>query len=136
MKKTLDTTVISNELVEGSSFFPKSPEVTPTEPNKGQIFAQKVEQVSKPLSNGLSESTNKPQRARNSTVPNLPTQEDIELMAFELRKAPKTKVNTEVVEEWKEELNKIAFNMHIGKYQLVEFIIGEFLGKVRRKNSS
>lgn len=74
-----------------------------------QKFEQTVEQVSKPVSS-----------------------EAIEVLAFQLRlrKVNMRKVNTNLPEEWKDEIEEMAYKLHVGKYDLVMYMIGSFLGKV------
>ena len=55
--------------------------------------------------------------------------EAVELLAFRLRKTPKVKVNAEVPLAWKTQLDDLAHALHIGKYELVMYIIAHFLGK-------
>ena len=57
--------------------------------------------------------------------------EEIELLAFRLRKDWKTKINTEVPEEWKKELDNLAHRLQVGKYDLLMYIVGQFLGKTQ-----
>ncbi len=137
MKKRLNVTNLVNELEGASAFFPQadhSPAVKESvlEPTAGlaQNHAQKVEQVSNPMSRPLS---NKPPPASSEESAGQLTAEDIETMTFELRKERKTKVNTVIVDAWKEEIDRLAFQLKVGKYELLEFIIGSFLEKVKRK---
>ena len=82
-----------------------------------QNNAQKVEQVYEQLSKTLSA-------------------EVVEELAFGLRKGQKAKVNTEIPLAWKVELDDLAHRLKVGKYDLLMFVIGEFLGKVRRGGGS
>ena len=94
-----------------------------------QKSAQKNERMSKPLSKGLSEPSNPVVKTIEFPL----KAEDIELMTFQLRKQHKSKVNTEIVDDWKGQLDALAFSLKIGKYELLEFIIGAFLGEVEQK---
>ncbi len=100
--------------------------------NLAQKDAQQSEQVSKPLSKDKSPRSRVQERPRENKI-SLPSAEAIETMAFQLRKTRKTKVNTEIAEEWKEELDAITFQLKVGKYELLEYIIGSFLEKVGEK---
>ncbi len=81
--------------------------------------AQKVEQISKTASKPLSKELRK-----------LLSQDAIEELAFTLRKTPQGKVNANIPHEWKEDLDDLAFRLKVGKYELLTYIIGVFLGKV------
>lgn len=124
-KKQLDTGSISNELTGASVYF-REPQTKPKRRKQkrkvahkvAQNVEQKTEQVSKVLLKPLSKS--------------LKT-EDIELLAFELRKVRKVKVNTEVPEAWKDKLDTMAYQLKVGKYDLVMYIIGLYLGEVKSK---
>ncbi len=43
------------------------------------------------------------------------------------------KVQAEVPHRWQKELEQMAQRLDVGKLELYRFILGEFLGKVRRK---
>jgi hypothetical protein len=62
----------------------------------------------------------------------LPDSEEIELMNFRLRKVGKVKVNTEVPEEWKQLLDDVGHRLHVGKYELLLYIIAQFLDKTEQ----
>ncbi|MBX3082090.1 MAG: hypothetical protein KF716_10690 [Anaerolineae bacterium] len=144
-KKPIDTTTISNELQGASLFFQKPAPIDQNQeiasPND---LAQIHEQVSKPLSNLSSEVLSKPTDMQKIPLSSkehhlsasLPTAEEIEMMTFSLRKERKGKVNTTIAETWKEELDAIAFELKVGKYELLEYVIGSFLGKVGKKESA
>ncbi len=84
-----------------------------------QKSTYKSAQISKGLSNPLSKSI---------------STDDVELLDFELRKIRKFRVNADIPEDWKEELDSLAFRLKVGKYELLTFVIGQFLGKVKRKD--
>ena len=65
--------------------------------------------------------------------PELPNREEIQEFSFRLRDELKTKVQAEVPHQWQKELAEIAQNLDVKKLELYRFILGEFLGKVRRK---
>lgn len=121
-KKQLNTRSISNELSGASVYFQK-PQLKAIEKKKSisnhhtsHKLAQKPEQKVEQLSKGMSTSI---------------STEDIELLAFELRKVRKVKVNTEVPEVWKDKLDTMAHKLKVGKYDLVMYIIGVHLGEVK-----
>lgn len=76
-----------------------------------QIGAQKTEQTLEQMSKKVST-------------------EAVEQLAFRLRKVVKTKVNTEVPMAWKDKIDDLAHELGIGKYELVMYIIGAFLGEI------
>jgi hypothetical protein len=64
----------------------------------------------------------------------LPSREEIQEFTFRLRDELKVKVQAEVPHPWQKELEEIARGLDVKKLELYRFILGEFLGKVRRKN--
>jgi len=64
----------------------------------------------------------------------LPTRNEIQEFSFRLRDQLKVKVQAEVPHQWHTELADIAQNLKVKKLELYRFILGEFLGKVRRKH--
>ena len=66
----------------------------------------------------------------------LPTRDEIQEFSFRLRDALKVKVQAEVPHRWQKELEEIARGLNVKKLELYRFIIGEFLGKVRRKKAT
>ena len=66
----------------------------------------------------------------------LPTRDEIQEFSFRLRDALKVKVQAEVPHQWQKELDELARGLDVKKLELYRFIIGEFLGKVRRKRAS
>lgn len=65
----------------------------------------------------------------------LPTRDEIQEFSFRLRDALKVKVQAEVPHHWQRELDDIARELDVKKLELYRFIIGEFLGKVKRKKA-
>ena len=77
-------------------------------------------------------------KSRNNQRDNpreLPTRDEIQEFSFHLRDELKVKVQAEVPFQWQKELEDIARDMDVKKLELYRFIIGEFLGKVRRSSS-
>lgn len=77
-----------------------------------QVTTQKLTHLSKDLSKSLSTDA-------------------IESLTFELRKIPKTRVNADIPNEWKERLDDLAHELRVGKYELILYIIGVYLGKIK-----
>ena len=65
----------------------------------------------------------------------LPTRDEIQEFSFRLRDQLKVKVQAEVPHRWQVELEETAREIKVKKLELYRFILGEFLGKVRRKPS-
>jgi hypothetical protein len=53
-----------------------------------------------------------------------------------LRDQLKVKLQAEVPHPWQKEFEDIAREMNVKKLELYRFILGEFLGKVRRKKAA
>jgi hypothetical protein len=65
----------------------------------------------------------------------LPSREEVQEFSFRLRDDLKVKVQAEVPHQWQDELEELARQLDVKKLELYRFILGEFLGKVRRKPS-
>ncbi len=65
----------------------------------------------------------------------LPSRDAIQEFSFRLRDELKVKVQAEVPHHWQQELDDVARELDVKKLELYRYIIGEFLGKVRRKRS-
>ena|SRR5258708_26705215 len=66
----------------------------------------------------------------------LPTRDEIQEFSFRLRDELKVKVQAEVPHHWQKELDELARKLEVKKLELYRFIIGDFLGKVKRKGNS
>ncbi len=66
----------------------------------------------------------------------LPTRDEVQEFSFRLRDELKAKVQAEVPHQWPKELEEIARQLDVKKLELYRYILGEFLGKVKRKTSS
>ena len=64
------------------------------------------------------------------------TRDGIQEFSFRLRDELKVKVQAEVPHQWQKELDEIARGLNVKKLELYRFILGEFLGKVRRKEAT
>ena len=65
----------------------------------------------------------------------LPTRDEIQGFSFQLRDELRVKIQAEVPPQWQTELEETARELNVKKLELYRFIIGEFLGKVKRKNN-
>lgn len=65
-----------------------------------------------------------------------PTRDEIQEFSFRLRDELRVKVQAEVPPHWQGELEEIARELNVRKLELYRFIIGEFLGKVKRKGDT
>ncbi len=63
----------------------------------------------------------------------LPTRDEIQEFTFSLRDDLKVKVQAEVPHYWQDELKVIADELNVKRLELYRYILGEFLGKVRRR---
>ena len=130
-KKKINVEGMVNELEGASLYFKKSSPSQPIFPlasvtpqaleTQEKKVTYKSTQISKDLSNSLSKSI---------------STDDVELLDFQLRKIHKFRVNADIPEEWKEELDTLGFKLKVGKYELITFIIGQFLGKVKSKDQN
>jgi hypothetical protein len=142
MKKKLNEDTVLSELRQGSVFF--RDRLSPAEvkdsgkgngaesvstPKRKTEVTQNPTQVSKRLSRPLSKRVSKP-------LSNLPTTAEIEDLTYALRREHKTRVNADIPDKWKEELDDMAHRLRVGKYELLLFVIAEFLEKVHRKGTS
>ena len=66
----------------------------------------------------------------------LPTRDEVQEFSFRLRDELKVKVQAEVPHQWQKELEQLARQLDVKKLELYRFILGEFLGKVKRKETS
>lgn len=66
----------------------------------------------------------------------VPSRDEIQEFSFRLRDELKVKVQAEVPHKWQRELAEIARELDVKRLELYRFILGEFLGKVRRKRAS
>lgn len=51
-------------------------------------------------------------------------------MTFKLRAIAKKRVTADIPEDWRDALFELAHEHKVGKYELIAFILGRFLGKV------
>lgn len=94
---------------------------------------QKVEVVTDDLKEvtQLSKRSSKPlSRRLSKNLSNLPTTEEIEDLAFRLRKTTKIRVNADIPADWKKKLDDLAFRLEVGKYDVLMYIVALFLQEV------
>lgn len=108
------------------------------------VVKQEAEITSKPTAKVTRKSKGQRDKARGRSSDNsrekprgkslaLPTRDEIQEFSFRLRDELKVKVQAEVPYQWQKELEGIARELNVKKLELYRFILGEFLGKVRRK---
>jgi len=66
----------------------------------------------------------------------LPSRDTIQEFSFRLRDELKVKVQAEVPHQWQQELDDLARQLNVKKLELYRYIIGDFLGKVGRPDST
>lgn len=127
-------------------------------PTDQRLFAVKQPKTENPTPSVTQESTPIPKQKSTSTIApkptpvrgpsrdktretsreksyDLPTRNEIQEFTFRLRDELKVKVQAEVPHKWQEELEDLARALDVKKLELYRFILGEFLGKVRRKKA-
>ena len=77
-----------------------------------------------------------PRKVNKVLVHTLPTRDEIQGFSFRLRDELRVKVQAEVPPAWQKELDEIASTLNVKKLELYRYIIGEFLGKVKRKRTT
>jgi hypothetical protein len=101
-------------------------------PNTTSIVAQKTTQSRNKSRNS---SSDRPRDNLRGKSRELPTRDEIQEFSFRLRDELKVKVQAEVPHPWQKELEEAARQLNVKKLELYRFILGEFLGKVKRKQS-
>jgi hypothetical protein len=128
-KKTLDTKQLTNELHGASAFFKRAPqESEPHSPPTEKPTSKSTQKVTRLRDNSRNRSS---ERSREK-VREFPSRDEIQEFSFRLRDSLKVKVQAEVPHEWQGELENLARDLNVKKLELYRFIIGEFLGKVKR----
>lgn len=113
--------------------------IIPTQPPIHQATQQPLESTQK--STPKSTQARQPLRVVSSENPRKkprgwPSRDEIQEFTFRMRDELKVKVQAEVPHKWQKELEDLAREMDVKKLELYRFILGEFLGKVKRKSSS
>lgn len=137
-KKTLDTQQLTNELHSASAFFKRTPQASesqaplsekPTSQSTREV-TQKSTRIRNNSRKGSSDSSREKSREKSREFP---SRDKIQEFSFRLRDTLKVKVQAEVPHEWQTELENLARDLKVKKLELYRFILGEFLGKVKRK---
>ncbi len=81
-------------------------------------------------------SSDKSRESSRDKMRELPTRDEIQEFSFRLRDELKVKVQAEVPHQWQKELEDVARKLNVKKLELYRFILGEFLGKVSRKQTT
>lgn len=126
MKKKHNTAQLQNELNQ-SRFF-----TTPQTDSKTKDLGKDLDKdTDKDLTDRTKQDVRKDlQQSLNTPSNQLPTADEVEMMVFRLRKAPKVRVNGDLPEEWKLALDEYAHQAGVGKYHLVMYAVGKMLGKI------
>jgi len=105
----------------------------PTEKDAAGISMRKSTRASEPSREKPSDKSRGKPRGKSR---DLPTRDEIQEFSFSLRDQLKVKVQAEVPHQWHKELEETARRLNVKKLELYRFILGEFLGKVRRKGTA
>ena len=124
MKKKLDETAVADELKRSSVFFSRK-NGRQSQENSTEAVTQKTTQVSKHLLKRLSKDLSK-----------FPSVDEVEALAFQLRKETKARINADVPQAWKKRLDDLAHELGVGKYELVMYIIAQFLGEAKERTET
>jgi hypothetical protein len=90
------------------------------------------DQITQDITQTRNNSRGKSIKTSRSIPRDLPSRDDIQKFSFHLRDQLKVKVQAEVPYKWQKELEEIARHLNVKKLELYRFIIGEFIGKVKR----
>lgn len=123
MKQRVDTSALANDL--GSSSFFKSPTPTQNQQSTDTPVLSKI--VSKSTELRTVERT----ANRTSTPTNeKPSLQTVEELSFRVRKEPMVRVSADIPEKWKKQLDLEAVKLGIKKYDLLKYIVAQYLGEV------
>lgn len=99
--------------------------------NKQEKKSQKSPQINKDLDKDLNKDAKKDvSKDSHKRTKLLPTADVVEEMVFRMRKEPKIRINADMPEAWKKELDTYAHEAGVGKYHLVMYAVGKMLGKM------
>jgi len=129
-KKRYNTSSIQNELSGASMFFQKK--ATPPQPDK--VTSNPTRKSTRPRE-GSRDPSREVSRSQSPDSKNWPSRDEIQEFSFKLRDELKVKVQAEVPPAWQKEFDDLAYALDVKKPELYRFILGEFLGKVSRKQS-
>ena len=109
---------------------------TPVVPQTEEEINRKLTREPTELRNPSSEKTSAKSRENiREKSRALPTRDEIQEFSFRLRDELKTKVQAEVPHKWHKELEDLSRKLNVKKLELYRYILGEFLGKVNRKDT-
>lgn len=137
-KKTLDTQQLTNELHSASAFFKRTPQVSEsrppvTEKSTPQPTRELTRKVTRVRDYSRNRSSDNPRENSREKAREFPSRDEIQEFSFRMRDSINVKVQAEVPHEWQTELENLARDLNVKKLELYRFILGEFLGKVKRK---
>ena len=134
MKKKINESAVATELREGSAHFRPVPSVPKKTTSKStpKVTRQRDNAREVPSDKSRQKLREKPLEPE---LP-LPTRDEVQEFSFRLRDELKVKVQAEVPHTWQKELEEVARTLDVKKLELYRFILGEFLGKVKRKRPS
>jgi hypothetical protein len=131
-KKKLDATTMINELKGASLYFQKP--IPPIPEQEPAMTVPAAAEEAQPVATEPPEhKATYPSKRLSSFLSNRPSTDQIEQLSFELRKVRKFRVNADIPQAWKDELDDLAHELRVGKYELMTFVVGEWLGTVKRK---
>ena len=135
-KKPLNTSQITSELRASRFFQPAStPLLQSGDATLEAKSAREVTRKSTSNSTPVRENPRQPSREESRAIPReYPTRDAIQEFSFRLRDSLKVKVQAEVPHEWQDELEELARQLKVKKLELYRYILGDFLGKVKRNN--
>ena len=135
MKKKINESAIATELRDGSAHFRQiqSPvdKKAPTKNSSKEISDNETKPTQNSTQKTTQDITQKFTHV-SKMLSKLPATEEIEALYFSLRKEQKARVNADIPHAWKRELDTIANELEVGKYELMLYIIAQFLGKTKR----
>lgn len=137
-KKTLEVDQLTNELHSASAFFKRAPQASETqspisEKPTPQPTRELTRKVTRLRDNSRNTSSDIPREKSREKLREFPSRDEIQEFSFRMRDSLKVKVQAEVPHDWQTELENLARDLNVKKLELYRFIIGEFLGKVKRK---
>lgn len=133
-KKKLEVTALANDLHGASAFFRQ--QVQPKENQAEKPIQEDHQNPTQVRAIPSAVSSDTPRRSSRENARRLPTRDEIQEFSFRLRDELKVKVQAEVPHQWQHELEEIARQLDVKKLELYRYVLGEFLGKVKRTSTS
>ena len=106
-----------------------------TVPQDTSVTSKHTQQATAPRERSSDEARENIRERRRKKARELPARDEIQEFSFRLRDELKVKVQAEVPHQWQKDLEKIARELNVKRLELYRFILGEFLGKVKRKQT-